>query len=315
MYGRFTATEAGGPTDRIADQRGTHIQVQNVVEFKPSRAGKIHWDTIFFVAAFHVLAVAAVFTMTRQDLIAALITWWVAGSWGIGLGYHRLLTHKGFKTPRWLMRFLATCGTLALQSGPVMWVTTHRLHHAFTDTDRDPHSPRNGVIWSHIGWIFRGTAQVQPETVVQKYSPDLIKDKYLVFIDKYYWATTVVVAGVLFAIGGWTMVLSGIFLRTVMGWHFTWMVNSATHLWGYRRFETRDDSRNNILVAAVTFGEGWHNNHHAYPRSAKHGLTWKEFDVNWLQLRVLEKLGLISDVYAYDLATQSETPKTLKKAA
>lgn len=288
---------------------------QNVIKFDPARGQKIHWDTLIFVVLFHIMAVVAVYTMSWQNLAAALITWWIAGSWGIGLGYHRLLTHKGFKSPRWLMRFMATCGTLALQSGPIMWVTTHRLHHAFTDTDRDPHSPRNGVIWSHIGWIFRGTAQVQPETVVQKYSPDLIKDNYLVVIDKYYYVTSIIVGAILFAIGGWSMMFAGIFLRTVMGWHFTWLVNSATHLWGYRRFDTRDDSRNNALVAAVTFGEGWHNNHHAYPRSAKHGLTWKEFDVNWVQLRVLEKLGLATDVYAYDLATQSEEPKSMKKAA
>lgn len=274
-----------------------------------------HWNTIFFVVVFHILAVAAVVTMSWQNLAAALVTWWISSSWGIGIGYHRLLTHRGFRTPRWLERALATCGTLALQSGPISWVTTHRIHHAFTETDRDPHSPRNGTYWSHIGWIFRGTAQVQPESARQKYCPDLLRDTYLIFIDKYYYVTTIVVAAVLFAIGGWTMVLAGIFLRTVVGWHFTWLVNSATHLWGYRRFETRDDSRNNAVVAAVTFGEGWHNNHHAYPRSAKHGMTWKEFDINWMQLSVLKKLGLISDVYAFRLDDEAECTELMRKAA
>ena len=288
--------------------------MQNVIEFEPLRQGRIHWDTIFFVGAFHVLAIAALFTLSWANAAAAFTTWWIAGSWGIGIGFHRLLTHKGFKTSRWLTRVLATFGTLAVQSGPIAWVTTHRIHHAFTETDRDPHSPRNGTYWAHMGWIFRGTAQVQPETAIQRYSPDLIKDKYLVFIDKYYWATAVVVGAILFMIGGWTMVLSGIFLRTVLGWHFTWLVNSATHLWGTRRFETRDDSRNNGFIAAVTFGEGWHNNHHAFPRSAKHGLTPREFDVNWVQIKALEKLGLISEVYAYDIATESESVQ-MKKAA
>jgi stearoyl-CoA desaturase (delta-9 desaturase) len=231
------------------------------------------------------------------------------------MGYHRLLTHRGFKTPRWLERLLATFGTLAVQSGPIAWVTTHRIHHAFTETDRDPHSPRNGTYWAHIGWIFRGTAQVQPESVVQRYSPDLVKDPYLRFIDKYYWVTSVIVGGILGLIGGWQMVLWGIFLRTVFGWHMTWLVNSATHLWGSRRFETRDDSRNNGLIAAVTFGEGWHNNHHAIPRSAKHGLTWREFDVNWVQIRGLEMLGLVKDVYAYDIAEEKLAAAELKKAA
>ncbi|MFN0277080.1 MAG: acyl-CoA desaturase [Pyrinomonadaceae bacterium] len=289
--------------------------MQNVIEFEPSHADTIHWNTIIFVAIFHVLAFAALFTFSWQNLLAAFITWWVAGSWGVGLGFHRLLTHRGFTVPRWLMRFMATCGTLAVQSGPISWVTTHRIHHAFTETERDPHTPRNGTYWAHIGWIFTGTAQVQSQATRQRYSPDLLKDGYLRFLDKYYYVTAIVVGAALFAIGGWTMILWGIFLRTVMGWHFTWLVNSATHLWGSRRFDTRDDSRNNGLVAAVTFGEGWHNNHHAYPRSARHGLTWKEFDVNWVQLRLLEKLGLASDVYAYDLETESEAPQELRIAA
>jgi len=284
-----------------------------VIRFE-SPASKRNWDTFFFVVLFHALAVAALPTLSWSSLLAAAILWWISGSWGIGLGYHRLLTHRGYKAPRWLVRFLATCGTLAVQSGPIMWVTTHRIHHAHTETDLDPHSPRVGTYWSHIGWIFRGTAQNQSESAISKYSPDLIKDPYLVFIDRHYYLTSVVAGVVLFAIGGWPMVLTGIFLRTVVGWHCTWLVNSATHLWGRRRFDTRDDSRNNALVAAITFGEGWHNNHHAYPRSARHGLTWREFDVNWIQIRLLERLGLISDVYAFDLAAD-ERAKLLKKAA
>ena len=285
--------------------------MQNVVEFTPST--KIHWNTIFFVAAFHILAVWALFNFSWTNLAVTIAVWWIAGSWGIGMGYHRLLTHRGFKAPRWLERFLATCGTLAVQSGPIAWVTTHRIHHAFTETDKDPHSPRNGTYWAHIGWIFRGTAQNQPQTAVRKYSPDLIRDPYLVFIEKYYWVTTVIAAAILFAIGGLSMVLCAIFFRTVVGWHFTWLVNSATHLWGSRRFDTRDDSRNNGLIAAVTFGEGWHNNHHSYPRSARHGLTWREFDPNWVQIRALEKLGVIRDVYALDL--EAEEAQVYMKAA
>jgi len=290
--------------------------MQNVIDFKPSRKERINWNTLFFVITFHLVAVAAVFTFSWSNLAAAFVCWWVAASWGIGIGYHRLLTHRGMKVPKWLEYFFTTCGTLALQSGPLAWVTTHRLHHAFTDTEKDPHSPRNGgAYWSHIGWIFRGTAQNQSEAIKQRYSPDLAKDKYYRFLDTYYFITVVAVAILLFAIDGWTMVVWGIFLRTVMAWHFTWLVNSATHLWGSRRFETRDDSRNNALVAAVTFGEGWHNNHHAFPRSARHGFTWKEFDVNWVQIRVLEKLGLMKDVYAYELETEIEEVEALRQAA
>lgn len=290
--------------------------MQNVIEFEPSRAGKLNWNTIIFVGLFHLVAVAALFAFTWRNAVVAFVCWWVANSWGVGIGYHRLLSHRGFTTSRWMIRFLATCATLGLQSGPLSWVTTHRLHHAFTDTDKDPHSPRDhGFWWSHIGWIFRGTAQNQSQATKQRYAPDLRKDPYLRFLDNYYYVTTLILAAGLLAIGGWTMVVWAIVFRVTVSWHFTWLVNSATHLWGTRRFETRDDSRNNALVSVVTFGEGWHNNHHAYPRSARNGLTWKEFDINWYQILFLEKLGLIKNVYAFDLASKSETPKELRKAA
>ena len=272
--------------------------MQNVAEFAP-KSQKINWTTLIAVVIFHTLAVAALFSFSWQNLTAALILWWIGGSWGIGMGYHRLLTHRGFKAPKWLEYFLSICGTLAMQSGPLTWVTTHRIHHAFTETDKDPHSPRNGTFWSHMGWILRGTAQNHSWATMQRFSPDLTKDSFHVLINKYYYIPTFIVAAALFAIGGWSMLLWGVFLKTVIGWHFTWLVNSATHLWGSRRFETRDDSRNNALIAAVTFGEGWHNNHHAIPRSARHGLAWYEIDLNWIQIWTLEKIGLIKQVYAY----------------
>jgi sn-1 stearoyl-lipid 9-desaturase len=292
--------------------------MQNVIEFQAARAEKTNWHTIAFVTVFHLMAVWAIFSFSWQNLIAAAITWWIAASWGTGMAYHRLLTHGGFKTPKWLEYFMTVCGTLALQSGAITWVTTHRVHHAFTETDKDPHSPRDGAYWSHIGWIFKGTGQIKDEDSKRRYSPDLMKDKVHVFLDKYYWVTAIIAGGILFAVGGWSMVLWAIFLRTVLAWHFTWLVNSATHMWGTRRFETRDDSRNNALVALVTFGEGWHNNHHAHPRSAKHGLAWYEFDVNWIQLKALEKLGLAKKLYAYKLEkeeTEEVSSQTLQKAA
>jgi stearoyl-CoA desaturase (delta-9 desaturase) len=288
--------------------------VENVIEFKQV-SQKIHWHTIFSVAIFHIFAVWALFTFSWQNLAAALVLWWIAASWGVGIGYHRLMTHRGFKAPKWLEYFMSICGTLALQSGPLSWVTTHRVHHAFTETEKDPHSPRNGTYWAHIGWIFKGTAQHQSEAAMNRYTPDMAKDKFHIVLNKYYYLVIIAVAVGLFAIGGWSMVLWGVFLRVAVSWHFTWLVNSATHLWGSRRFETRDDSRNNGLVAAVTFGEGWHNNHHAHPRSARHGLTWREFDVNWMQLRVLEKLGIISELYGYELEKANKETRQMKQAA
>jgi len=281
--------------------------VQSSVKLDPI-AEPLNWSTVIGVIVFHILAVAALFTFSWSNLIAALILWWIAGSLGIGLGYHRLLTHRGFKVPKWLEYTLSVFGTFAIQSGPLSWVTTHRLHHAFTETDRDPHSPNRGFYWAHMGWIMRGTAQNQPQAVMQRYCPDFANDRFHQLIDRYYYIPTIFLAIGLFAIGGISMVLWAIFLRTVMGWHFTWLVNSATHLWGTRRFESRDDSRNNALIAAVTWGEGWHNNHHAYPRSARHGLAWYEFDINWIEIRLLELVGLAKNVYAYS-ETKSEKAK------
>jgi sn-1 stearoyl-lipid 9-desaturase len=279
----------------------------------------LNWNTIGFVIGFHILAFIALFTFSWANLAAAVVVWWIAGSLGIGLAYHRLLTHRGFKVPKWLEYTLSIFGTVALQSGPLSWVTTHRIHHAFTETDKDPHSPRNGTYWAHMGWIFRGTAQNQSWATMQRYCPDFANDRFHQVLNKYYYVPTVILGIILLAIGGWTMVIWGVFLRTVFGWHATWLVNSATHLWGSRRFETRDDSRNNALIAAVSFGEGWHNNHHAYPRSAKHGLRWYEFDINWIQIRFLELIGLAKNVYAYsDKAEQEKThiqPESSETAA
>lgn len=265
---------------------------------------EINWDTIIALAVFHALAVVALFYFSWANLVAALVMWWIAGSLGIGVGYHRLLTHRSFKTPKALEYFFAFCGTLAVQSGAVKWVTTHRIHHAYTETEHDPHSPRNGSYWAHIGWIMQGTSQEHDEAVIQRYAPDLGRDRVHRWLSDYYIVPTVIVAAILFAIGGWTMVLWGVFLRVVWGWHTTWLVNSATHMWGSRRFETHDDSTNNALVALVSFGEGWHNNHHAQPSSAKHGLAWYEVDVNWITIRLLETVGLAKQIRVYKLKDQ-----------
>jgi len=289
--------------------------MQNVVEFTKPNADKINWNTITIVTLFHIAAIGALFTFSWQNAAAAFILWWVAGSFGVGIGYHRLLTHRGFSAPKWLEYVLSVCGALALQSGPLTWVTTHRLHHAFTETEKDPHSPRHGTYWSHMGWIFRGTAQNQSWATMERYCPDITKDRFQLALNKYYYVPIIIVSMGLLAIGGWTMLLWAVALRTVCGWHFTWLVNSATHLWGTRRFDTRDDSRNNGLIAAVTFGEGWHNNHHAHPRSAKHGLAWYEFDVNWVQIKVLEKLGIIDQVYAYSHKSEQSELNLVRKAA
>ncbi len=280
---------------------------------------KYHWDTIFFVAVFHVLAIVALFYFSWTGLIVALIGNWVSGSLGIGLGYHRLMTHRSFQTPRWFERFLGTLGTFALQSGPIQWVTTHRMHHAFTETEKDPHSPNGGAFWAHVGWIFKGQGQEHSLLVKQRYVPDLLRDKYIVWLSNYYVVPTIISGVIMFALGGWSLVLWGVFVRVVINWHSTWLVNSMTHMWGTRRFDSRDDSKNNALIGIIAWGEGWHNNHHAHPTSARHGLAWYEFDLNWIQIKFFEKLGWVTKIKVFDLkayeAEQRNQQFELQKAA
>jgi fatty-acid desaturase len=258
--------------------------------------GKPNWITAIAMTAFHVLAVVALFNINWGAIAMAAVLWWVAGSLGIGMGYHRLLTHRGYKTPKWMEYFLTLCGTLALEGGPIFWVATHRIHHQHSDHDGDPHTPREGTYWAHVGWILTGKAMHHNTEVLARYTPDLSKDKFHVMLTKWHWVPQVVVGLGLLAYGGIPYVLWGTFFRTTYGLHATWLVNSATHLWGSRRFQTKDDSRNSWWVAMLTFGEGWHNNHHAHPVSARHGLAWYEFDMNWIGISTLKMLGLAWDV-------------------
>jgi stearoyl-CoA desaturase (delta-9 desaturase) len=183
-----------------------------------------------------------------------------------------------------------------MEGGPIRWVTTHRIHHAHTDVPGDPHTPRDGSWWAHMGWVLRGTAQRYDKEVCQRYAPDLVKDPVHRWLDNWYYVPLIALGAVLLAVGGWPMLFWGIFFRVTFGLHGTWLVNSATHLWGKRRFETTDDSRNSWWVALLSFGEGWHNNHHAHPRAARHGLTWYEVDFNWWSIQVLRLLGLAKSI-------------------
>ncbi|MCA1592933.1 MAG: fatty acid desaturase [Acidobacteria bacterium] len=270
-----------------------------------SRRTGINWSTCITMVVFHAASIAALFMFTWKGLAAAALLWWISGSLGIGMGFHRLLTHRGFKTPKWVEYFLTICGMLTLESGAINWVATHRIHHSHTDAPGDPHTPRDGAWWAHIGWILTGTAQQHDEAILRRYTPDLMKDKVHVWLNKWFYLPLVVVGVLLFALGGWSLLMWGIFMRVTVGWHATWLVNSATHMWGTRRFETNEDSTNNPVVALLTFGEGWHNNHHAYPRAARHGFAWYELDVNWMGIRALQLLGLAHDIKLFKDAEPS----------
>ena len=256
----------------------------------------VNWVTMIAMTAFHVLAVAALFFVTWQAVVVAVVLHWMCIGWGIGMGYHRLHTHRAYSTPKVLEYFFAVCGTLTLQGGPIFWTACHRIHHQHSDQDGDPHTPRDGRWWSHMLWTLFGDPMNADTATMGKYAPDMMNDRFYRVLSKWHWVPLVVLGLALLAVGGLPWVLWGVFFRVVFGLHCTWLVNSATHLWGTRQFQTSDDSRNSWWVALLTFGEGWHNNHHAHPTSARHGLRWYQFDLSWIQIKLLEKIGLAWDV-------------------
>lgn len=269
--------------------------MQNIIELEKARP-RIHWKNAAMLILFHLAALPVFFTFSWQNLAALIIGNWIVGSFGVGLGYHRLLTHRSFRTPKWLEYSLTVLGTMAMQDSADKWVATHRIHHRSTETEDDPHSPRPGFWWAQAGWVVWGNAQDHDAATIRKYAPDLVKDAGHRTIARLVNLPILVSAVLLFLFGGWTMVVWGVFARVVVGWHTTWFVNSLAHIYGRRPFETSDDSTNNWFVALLTFGEGWHNNHHAFPTSARHGLRWYQFDMNWIAVRLLEKAGLAMSI-------------------
>lgn len=257
---------------------------------------QVHWGNTVNMVLLHLGAVAALFMWDWNAFLVALFLYWVAGSLGIGMGYHRLLTHRGYKVPKAVEYFMTVCGTLALEDGPLDWVATHRIHHAHTDIEGDPHTPHDGRWWSHMGWVLMGTAQQHDRAVLTAYAPDLMKDRFYVWLNRFFFVPTILLGLILFALGGWPMLMWGVCMRVTIGLHATWLVNSAAHIWGTRRFTTQDDSKNSWWVALLTFGEGWHNNHHAYPSAARHGLAWYEIDINWWGIRTLQLLRLARSI-------------------
>jgi stearoyl-CoA desaturase (Delta-9 desaturase) len=266
---------------------------------------RTNWPTTIVLSVFHVGAVAALFVFTWPAFAVALFLTWLAGGLGISMGYHRLHTHRSYRVPLILEYFFALCGTLALEGGPIFWVATHRIHHQKSDQPGDPHSPREGAWWAHVGWILFGDPDQSNTATMSKYAPDLPKHRFYIWLNDYHWVPTLLLGAALFAMGGLSLMLWGICLRVVVGHHGTWLVNSGTHMWGTRRFATRDDSRNNWWIALISFGEGWHNNHHAHPTSARHGLAWYEFDVSWLQIRALQLWGIAKSVHVAQINTRT----------
>src|SRR5919199_569509 len=224
---------------------------------------KFNWVSASFFVAIHALAMLAPWFFSWSALGVCLFLHWLFGSIGICLGYHRLLTHRSLQVPKWLEYITTTIGTLALQGGPIFWVAGHRQHHAHPEDEvKDPYSARRGFWWSHMLWLVYQTP----------------------------------LGLLLYALGGWSFVIWGMFARAVLLWHSTWLINSATHLRGYQTYQVEDGSRNLWWAAILTYGEGWHNNHHAQPNVAPAGRQWWEVDPTWWAIQVLKTLGLATKV-------------------
>jgi fatty-acid desaturase len=245
---------------------------------------------------------------------------------GVNICYHRLLAHRGLSCSKRFEHFLAVLGVFAYQFGPAYWVAIHRRHHHFTDEFRDPHRPGSGFFWSHIGWLFAASDNTDPEPIMERYAKDLLKDPFYAWLENGgIWGYLVPIIWVLyFAAGalaevftggtpaqavqfGLSLVVWGGAVRIVFVWHATFSVNSVCHVWGYRNHATPDDSRNNPIVGLLAFGEGWHNNHHAFPQSARHGHKWWELDLSWLIIRAFAWAGLMKIHSAYNPATKDLT--------
>ncbi len=253
----------------------------------------LDWSAVGLFSSVHALAVLAPWFFSWSALSVAILLHWLCGSIGICLGYHRLLTHRSFQVPKGLEYAIAIIGALALQGGPIFWVAGHRMHHAYTeDIDKDPYSAKRGFGWSHMLWLLYPRTEFFNYKIYKRYAPDLDRQSFYRWLNRYFLLLQVGLGLLLYLLGGWAFVIYGIFLRTVLLWHSTWLINSAAHMLGYRTFDTQDNSRNLWWAAILTYGEGWHNNHHAHPNVAKAGLKWWEVDVTWWVIHTLKQLGL-----------------------
>ncbi len=253
------------------------------------------WNIITFTLALH-LGVLLAFSPANFSWAAvgvALLLHWLTIGLGISLGFHRLATHRSFKAPKWLEYFFVLCGTLAGQGAVKGWVGYHRMHHLYADRAGDPHDSTQGFWWSHISWLMH---EVPHQTELHRFTKDIANDPFYQFCHQYYVALQVALAVLLYGLGGMPFVVWGIFVRLFVGFHSTCLVNSACHTFGYRSHEVSDRSTNCWWVALLTFGEGWHNNHHGFQSSARFGWRWWEVDMVWLTIQLLEKLRLVTHV-------------------
>ena len=245
----------------------------------------IYWG--IHASCLFVFAVGA----PRAALILCAVNYAVR-VFGITGGYHRYFAHKSYKTSRPFQFVLAWLACSATQKGPLWWAGTHRRHHRYSDAPGDPHSPKQGLYYAHQGWVFDNRWQGTPLEGIR----DFASYPELRWLNRFHWVPPLVLAFVCWLIGGLAGLVWGFAVSTTLLWHGTYSINSLAHVWGTRRYETGDTSRNNLLLALLTFGEGWHNNHHYYMASARNGFFWWEIDITYYVLRALQAVGLVWDL-------------------
>ena len=268
----------------------------------PPKQRRYKFGTTSFMLIMHVGAVFALLPRfwSWQALVAMAVLYWTTVL-GVTLGLHRMLAHRSFLAPRWLERLLVLMGALACQSGPIEWVGLHRHHHRYSDQPNDHHDAARGLWWAHSAWMLH---EIPALAHVPRLTGDLQRDPFYRWLDRWFLLLQWPLGACLYAYGqlanvhggGLGLVLWAIPLRLVVVYHVTWLVNSATHAWGYRNFDSPDLSRNCWWVAILSFGEGWHNNHHAFPHSARHGFGPGQLDLTWLHIKLLQRLGLARQV-------------------
>mgnify|MGYP006276099709 CR=1 FL=1 len=280
----------------------------------PLRVLKPYAFGIFAVHVFALLAFVP-YCFSWTGVVVGIAGHFVFGLLGMTLGYHRLLTHRGFTCPKWFEYTLALLGVCCLQDAPARWVAVHRKHHQHSDEQPDPHSPHVTFLWGHFGWLMVRNLEFETTAFYERYAKDLMSEVFYRRLERSgMWALVYAIHAVLHFAAAWgvgwmlwhsepaatqfavSILVWGVFVRTVFVWHVTWFVNSLAHLFGYRNYKTTDDSRNNWLVALLSHGEGWHNNHHAEPRAAAHGHRAWELDMTWWAIRMLEVVGLAKNV-------------------
>ncbi len=270
----------------------TSVSITASADVSPARAHRYEWGAMIPFILIHLAVFGAIWSgVTVQALIVCAVLFAVRMFAVTGV-YHRYFAHRTYQTSRVFQFILAFLAQTSAQRGVLWWAAHHRAHHLYSDSERDLHSVRQDGFWhAHLMWIFDDTSETDEKRI-----RDFSKYPELRWLNKYWLVPPVLVGVGSLALFGWSGLFIGFCLATVLNWHSTYFINSLCHVWGKRRFDTKDDSKNNLFLALLTFGEGWHNNHHHYMNSCRQGFYWWEIDITYYILKALSWVGLVWNI-------------------